>query len=123
MNATPHPTKSRANWKAGSPTTDLSAEELRARGYRKTSNAYGLVSRIDRADWVEVLAQEMRRAPADFIVRDGSGRISPSWCDFYRRTYSKDNHTVDQERIALIPTSDHDPIGYVEVDGTLAKAA
>jgi hypothetical protein len=117
------PTNSRTNWKAGSPTTDLSAEELIALGYRKTSNAYGLVSRIDRPDWVEVLAQEMRRAPADFIVRDGSGRISPSWCDHYRRVYSKDTHTVDPERIARIPTSDHDPVGYVEIGACLAKAA
>lgn len=101
--------------KAGQPTTDLSAEELTARGYRRTSNAHGLISRIDREDWLEVLAQKMRRAPADFIVRDGGGRVSGLWCDFYRRCYSADTHTVDAQRIVKIPSSGHDQVGYVPV--------
>jgi hypothetical protein len=111
------------NFKGGPPTTRLSAEELVARGYRRTSNAYGRISRIDRPDWLEVLAEKMRRAPADFILRDGTGQVSPLWCDFYRRVYSQDAHTVSPSTLALIPGSDHDPIGYVEYGCERNKAS
>lgn len=100
--------------KAGEPTTDLTAEQLVTRGYRRISNAYGRVARIDRPDWLELLAQRMRRAPADFIVRDGSGRVSSIWCSYYRSTMSKDVHTVDAERMAKIPTSGSSYCGYVD---------
>lgn len=99
--------------KAGPDTTDLSAEELTRLGYRRISNAYRLVARIDRPDWVEVLATAMRRAPADFIVRDGSGMISGQWCDHFRRCYSRDIHTVPQAEFKKIPHSGFDPVSYV----------
>lgn len=89
---------------------------IMAMGYRKVSNNHCIVTRIDREDWVEYLAQKMRRAPADFIVRDGSGMISPSWCDHYRRTYSNDKIYVTREDIKKFKGSGYDPIGYVDIN-------
>lgn len=103
-------------FKGGAPTTKLSAEELVARGYRCVSRAYGLVARVDRSDWLEVLAKEMMRAPADFLVLSGpdKGRPSGLWADYYRRCHSKDMHTVPEHVCRQVPTSCHDPIGFVE---------
>ena len=69
------------------------AGELTVQGYRKTSNAYCRVTRIDREDWLDFLAKHMHCAVADFYNRDGSG-VSDRWRDHYIRCYSKDNHTV-----------------------------
>jgi len=96
------------------PTTDMSAEELVARGYRRTSNAYGLISRIDRPDWVEYMAEKMGRAPADFYNR-ATGKVDGMWCDHYRAVYSMDTHIVDLKRIHRIPTSGFDPVGFIDV--------
>jgi hypothetical protein len=90
------------------PTTDLSAEELVRRGYRRTSNAYCMVSRIDRGDWLEVMAKRLR-CKAD--------ELDPKkWADFYRRVYSQDNLTVAPAVFRKIPTSNHDPVGFVNLD-------
>lgn len=85
---------------------------LIAQGYRRTSNKYGMVSRIDRPDWIEVLAKELHRAPADFYV-PGEPEPSGSWCDYYRRCLSKDTITLHVEVARQIPTSSHDPVGYI----------
>lgn len=71
----------------------LVAGELMQKGYRKTSNAYCHVSRIDREDWLQVLAKEMHCAVADFYSRDGFG-VRDNWRDHYVRCYSKDTLTV-----------------------------
>lgn len=98
--------------KAGEPTTQLSAAELVRLGYRRTSNAYRLVSRVDRADWADVLAKALHRAPADFYLPDG--KPSGSWTDYYRRVHSNDTRTVSAEVLKDIPTSSHDPVAYIE---------
>lgn len=101
------------------PTTDLSAEELIARGYRRTSNAWCHISRIDRPDWIEFMAAKMHRAPADFyrIEEDGTAKHPDGgWCHYYRAVYSQDERTVSHETIKQIPTSGHDPVGYIEVN-------
>ena len=102
--------------KASIPTTDLSAEELIRRGYRRISNAYGNISRIDRPDWITLLALHLRRAPSDFY-KPGDFVPQGNWCDYYRSTLSKDVNTVDAERMALIPTSGHAQTAYVPVEG------
>lgn len=88
------------------------AADLIAKGYRRTSNKYRTVSRIDRPDWLNVLAINLHRAPADFYV---PGESSPcgGWCDYYRRVISKDKIEVSPEVYALIPGSGHDPVGYL----------
>lgn len=63
------------------------------KGYRKTSNAYCIVSRIDRDDWVEKLARERYCSVADFYNVDGTG-IGDQHRDYYVRVHSKDKLTV-----------------------------
>lgn len=69
------------------------ADDLMRKGYRKTSNAYCMVSRIDRDDWVEKLARERHCSVADFYNQDGSG-IGDQHRDYYVRVHSKDKQTV-----------------------------
>ena len=78
------------------------AGELYNRGYRRTSNAYCHVSRIDREDWLDVLAEKLRCARADFYNRDGSG-IADTWRDHYIRCHSKDTLTVHPSILRRIP--------------------
>lgn len=92
-------------WKAGQPTTKLSAEELTAQGYVKTSNAYGLVARIDRPDWIEFLARHYHRAPADFCIVTDEGLVpAPNWGAHYLQ-FSKDKHTVPYDVMRKIPSA------------------
>ena len=74
------------------------AKELRDNGYRKTSNAYCHVSRIDRKDWLRVMARERHCSIADFYNVDGSG-IGDNHEDYYCRVHSKDTLTVHPEII------------------------
>lgn len=90
------------------------ATALLASGYLRTSWKHRQVSRIDRADWVAVLARELRRAPADFYV-PGDDLPAGNWADHYRRVYSNDHVTVSHAVIALVPTSNWNKTGYVEV--------
>ena len=69
------------------------AYDLTEKGYRRTSNAYCTVARVDRADWLEVLAKERRCSVADFYNVDGSG-VGDQHRDYYVRVHSKDKHTV-----------------------------
>jgi hypothetical protein len=77
-------------------TATTFAYELMKQGYRKTSNAYCMVSRIDRADWLEVMARARRCSVADFYNLDGSG-VGDQHRDHYVRVFSKDNYTVHPE--------------------------
>ena len=96
--------------------TALTPEQLTAMGYRRTSNKYGMVSRVDRSDWVHVLAKELRRAPADFYV-PGEAEPAANWCDYYRRVYSRDKLELDPIVARQIPTSTWDACGYIELNG------
>jgi translation initiation factor IF-1 len=82
-------------------TDFIVAGDLHSQGYRRVSNKYKLVARIDRDDWLDVLAKEMRCSRADFYNFDGSG-ISDSWKDHYVRVYSKDQITVSPEIYKLM---------------------
>lgn len=72
------------------------AGDLNAKGYRRVSNAYCRVARIDRDDWLDVMATEINCCVADFYNKDGSG-VSDSWKDHYVRVYSKDVLVVHPE--------------------------
>lgn len=74
----------------------MAASELNRMGYRKISNKYKLVARIDRDDWMDILAKQLNCCRADFYKLDGSG-ISNTWKDHYVRVYSEDKLTVSQE--------------------------
>ncbi len=77
-------------------TALIIANELTEKGYRRTSNAYCTVSRIDREDWLTVLARARHCSIADFYNVDGSG-ISNTHRDYYVRVYSNDNLVVAPE--------------------------
>lgn len=79
------------------------AKQLIDAGYRKVSSAYCRIARIDRDDWIEVLATQMHCAPADFYNRDGSG-VSNRQRDYYIRSLSRDILTVAPAIIRKIPT-------------------
>lgn len=82
-------------------------------GYRKVSNRFGMLSRIDRPDWIEVLARHLHRSPAELYVPGKPERPSAHWCDYYRRVLSTDTVTIDPALARHIPNSNHDPVGFV----------
>lgn len=97
-------------------------EQLIAMGYRRTSHKHCMVSRVDRPDFVQVLARHLRRAPADFYV-PGSEKVDGGWCSYYRRVLTKDTLTVSPADIKRFPSSDHDATGYMPKPGDLSGRA
>lgn len=79
------------------------AKELYDKGYRRISNAYCQVARIDREDWLDVLARQRNCSRADFYNVDGSG-IGNQHRDSYVRCFSKDIHIVAPAILRKIPT-------------------
>lgn len=77
--------------------------ELTQKGYKRLSNAYCMIGRIDREDWLDVLAEEMHTCRADYYNRDGSG-INDDWRDYYIRRHSKDVLTVNPYIHRKIPS-------------------
>ena len=82
------------------------AAELAFRGYRRVSNKYGTVARIDCANWRRELNNRLRR--------DTSKNPGICWEDHYRRCYSQDKLDVGRETARLVPTSSHDYIGFID---------
>jgi hypothetical protein len=74
----------------------LEAATLTKQGYRKISSKYKLVARIDKDDWLDILARQLNCCRADFYKLDGSG-IANNWKDHYIRVHSKDRITVTPE--------------------------
>ena len=74
-------------------TAMVFAKDLMLKGYRRVSNAYCRVARIDRDDWLDVLAKTMNCSRADFMCVNGFG-VKDNWRDHYIRCYSKDVLTV-----------------------------
>ncbi len=70
-------------------TATTFAHSLHLLGYEGVSSAYCRVARIDRNDWRDVLAQQIRTCKADFYNLDGSG-ISKRWISYYIQTHSED---------------------------------
>lgn len=107
---------------------ETTAKALADVGYRRVSHKYNMIARIDRPDWLEVLAAHCGRARADFYIMGNpnrnipgaapyavSDKIGNNWKDFYRRVLSKDVMTVTSEVSKLIPGSDYDPVEYIEI--------
>jgi hypothetical protein len=91
--------------------SELPVAELIARGYRCVSRKYGIVSRIDRPDWIDVVIANTHRTVCSITADIKSGR----WQDFYRRVYSKDTLKLGAYRGRQFPNSGFDPVGYVEL--------
>lgn len=87
------------------------AVELAAMGYRRVSNKYLTVSRVDRPDWKYVLAKTHVQGLSWVAAL---GHDAP---DMYRRCVSKDKLTVPEEVFRKVPGSGWDPKdpGYIEV--------
>lgn len=99
------------------PERQTYVDGLIAQGYRRTSNRYGMVSRIDRPDWIEVLAAHLRRSPAELYVPGEPDTPSASWMDYYRRVLSEDTLEIDPNEARRIPNSNWDPCGYTPKEG------
>ncbi len=84
--------------------TPEEVEMLMAAGFCRTSNKYGLLSRIDRPDWKAVLEQNMGR---DLSFGDGQ------WESHYRRGYSNDQVEIGSENARRFESSDWNKIGYI----------
>lgn len=97
----------------GTITSDMTAYQIMSMGYRRVSNKYKTVARIDRYDWLDVLAESMNKSPSRFY--DKTGKLDGQWCDWYRRCISKDSHNIPQEIFAQIPSSDGDSIGFIDL--------
>lgn len=83
--------------------------KLRRMGYRRISNKFGMVARIDRSDWLEV----MRKKYPNWENMEVS-----SIADYYRRCVTKDVLTVPLEVSRYIPSSNHDSTGYIDEGST-----
>lgn len=87
---------------------DLTKQQIKkmiAEGYRRTSNRFGLVSRIDREDWKQYCIDN--KYPVD--------------ADWYRRCLSKDTVEVGRTRGREFPPSSNDDTGYIEREGEVEK--
>lgn len=98
----------------------LTGEQATAMGYRRTSNRYLICSRIDRADWLDVLAKELGRSPAQFFV-PGAREPEGCWGDYYRRVISRDKIELREAEFRKVPGSDHDDCGYIAVASNLTE--
>ena len=89
------------SWEPDDVEAFMIAGELMSKGYRKTSNAYCRIARVDREDWLEMLAEQRRCSVADFYNVDGSG-VSDRHRDYYIRTFSEDEHVVSPKVMRLM---------------------
>jgi|SRR5882724_1660479 len=109
-------------------TAEATAKALAEIGYRRVSHKHHMIARIDRPDWLDVLAAHCGRARADFYIMSNpnrnipgaapyavSDKIGNNWKDFYRRVLSKDVIVVAPEVSKLIPGSGYDPVEYIEI--------
>ena len=86
-------------------SVETHAAELTSRGYRRISNKYGRIARIDRSDW---------RKQLDHRLRFASESVQACWEDHYRRMYTTDKQDVDPEIARLVPSSCQDYTGFID---------
>ncbi len=88
------------------------ALELVNQGYSRVSRNYCHLSRIDRPDWRNHMAQD--HAPWDWRGEGLSWTNSIADAqDFYRRCLSKDVITVEEAISKMVPTSCWDSCGFI----------
>ena len=95
---------------------NIDVKELISQGYRCVSRKYGIVSRVDRHDWIPFLANDLS-IPIELLsdlYKKGKGC---DYADHYRRCYSKDKLELGPALGHLFPTSGWDPVGYIPKAG------
>lgn len=93
----------------------LDPAKLKAMGYRRISNRHRIIARIDEPQWVQIMAEELRRAPADFYV-PGDKLPAANWDDYYRRVISRDRVSdIPESVFRQIPLSGDDQCGFKEL--------
>lgn len=84
-------------------------------GYAKVSNTHRIVSRIDREDWREHMAQEHTpwnpKVGIEWIESMGP-RLA---ADQYRRCYSKDTRVVSSQEFKKLPSSGYGAIEFLDL--------
>lgn len=97
---------------------EMTARRYAEQGYVGVSNKYRIIVRIDRPDWLVVLATNMRRSVADFFVlgTNKPGRDTGHWGVYYASSYSKDKIEGIDEKVyrRLKQLSDTYNLGYVQ---------
>jgi len=84
----------------------MNVENLIASGYCRTSNKYGLVSRLDRPDWKEYMAAQHAPRNPEGAGMDWVKLLGPSAAaDQYRRCYSQDTLELGRSAGLKFPPS------------------
>ncbi|KVR21647.1 hypothetical protein WK13_34480 [Burkholderia ubonensis] len=96
--------------------TSLEVQRLKAQGYCRTSNKWGLLSRIDRPDWQQHMAERHCPWSAEQGMKwvRGLGKDAE---DQYRRVYSQDSITVPRDVAKQFPPSGGTVTGYKPKEG------
>src|ERR1039458_9705438 len=83
------------------PQYSKGGEDYAAAGYRIVSRKYGMISRLDRDDWKEYMAE--KHAPWD--IEEGRKWVRALGdlhaADHYRRVYSKDTLEIGKRALTL----------------------
>jgi len=92
---------------------NLDAERLTGYGFCRISNTAKMLSRIDKPNWVDLLAHHLHRETTEMerAIRQSPSSMA-SWEDYYRRTLSESKITVDPEVYMLMPASGHTITGF-----------
>ena len=91
----PHPAPELMDFLEKGEAAEL-AKEYHEGGYIGISNKYHTIGRPDRNDWHIAQAEILRCAPADFYLRDGSGKLCPRWREHYIRCITTDKIEVSE---------------------------
>lgn len=89
------------------------AKELMDKGYRKVSVKHCVLSRIDKTNWREIMAEEY----APWSKEEGEHWVrimGKAAADHYRRVYSNDKISITLEVARWVLTSSHDTTEYLE---------
>lgn len=86
----------------------IDVARMRAQGYCRTSNKHLIVSRIDRADWLQIINKHLGRPLDDFERWYG---------DYYRRVLGRDRvHIESVELFRRFPASAEGPNHFAEIN-------
>lgn len=90
-------------------------ERATALGYRRISKRNKVISRVDREDWLQHMAEHFNMSLMELITAMNE---QPGYYeDYYRRNLSEDRHEVSLITSRTVPSSFEDTTGYVPKEG------